>query len=88
MYNETTSFNKLIYWIVFIALMVIGIVKFVLAKSDKEKYSKCVTGISMTLSILAVLFLALTREAYAIVMAFLLLVAKGMLIFKCVKMNL
>ena len=82
MYNETTSFNKWIYWIAFIALMVIGIVKLVLVKSGNEKYGKSVTGISMILSVLAVLFLALTREAYAIAMVFLLLVVKGMLLWR------
>lgn len=84
-YSQTSAFNRLVYWTVFIALMVMGIVKIVLSKSGNEKYGKIVTGICMTLSVLAVLFLALSREVYAIAVAFLLLVVKGMLIFKCVK---
>ena len=84
-YSQTSALNRLIYWTVFIALTVMGIVKIVLSKSGNEKYGKIVTGSSMILSILAVLFLALSREAYAIAVAFLLLVVKGMLIFKCVK---
>lgn len=36
----------------------------------------------MGLSILAVLFLAMTREAYAVTMAFLLFVTKGILLWK------
>ena len=43
------------------------------------------TILSMTLSILAVLFLALAREAYAIAVAFLLLVIKGILLLKYMK---
>ena len=84
-YSQTSALNRLIYWTVFIALMVMGIVKIVLSKSGNEKYGKIVTGFSMILSILAVLFLALSREAYAMAVAFLLLVVKGMLVFKCEK---
>lgn len=84
-YSQTSALNRLIYWTVFIALTVMGIVKIVLSKSGNEKYDKIVTGISMTLSVLAVLLLALSREAYAIAVAFLLLVVKGMLIFKYMK---
>lgn len=36
---------------------------------------------------LLVLFLAMTRQVYAIVVAFLLLIIKGMLLFKYVKVN-
>ena len=81
-YSETSVLNRLIYWTVFIALTVMGIVKIVLAKSGNERHGKIVTGSSMTLSVLAVLFLALSREAYAIVVAFLLLVVKGMLLWR------
>lgn len=81
-YSETSVLNRLIYWTVFIALTVMGIVKIVLVKSGNERHGKIVTGSSMTLSVLAVLFLALSREAYAIVVAFLLLVVKGMLLWR------
>lgn len=84
-YSQISVFNRLVYWAVFIALMVMGIVKIVLSKYGNEKYGKIVTGSSMIFSVLAVLLLALSREAYAIAVAFLLLVVKGMLIFKCVK---
>ena len=43
------------------------------------------TDISMGLNIAIVLFLAMTREAYAITVAFLLLVIKGRLLLKYVK---
>ena len=85
-YSQISAFNRLVYWTAFIVLMVMGIVKIILSKTGNEKCGKILTGISMTLSVLAVLFLALSREAYAIAVAFLLLVVKGMLIFKCVNM--
>ena len=43
---------------------------------------KKMTDISMLLNILIVLSLAMTREAYAITVAFLLLIIKGMLILQ------
>ena len=81
-YTETTSFNKLIYWIMFLSLIVVGAVKIVLTQCKIEKGQNIVTGCSMVLSILTVLFLAMTREAYAITLVFMLLIIKGMLLFK------
>ena len=37
------------------------------------------------INVLTVLLLAMARETYAITVAFLLLVIKGMLVFKCVE---
>lgn len=81
-YTETTSFNKLIYWIMFLSLIVVGAVKIVLTQCKIEKGQNIVTGCSMILSILTVLFLAMAREAYAITLVFILLIIKGMLLFK------
>ena len=84
-YTETTSFNRLMYWMMFIALIAVGIVKILLAQFKIEKGHKIMTGSSMGLSILTVLFLAMTREAYAITVAFLLLIIKGILLLKYIK---
>ena len=81
-YTETTSFNKLIYWIMFLSLIVVGAVKIVLTQCKIEKGQNIVTGCSMILSILTVLFLAMAKEAYAITLVFILLIIKGMLLFK------
>ena len=86
-YTETTSFNRLIYWILFIALIAVGIVKILLTQFKIEKGRNMITGSSMGLSILTVLFLAMTREAYAITVAFLLLIIKGILLLKDLKMT-
>ena len=50
-----------------------------------EKGQKLLTVISMGLSILTVLFLAMTRDVYAITVAFLLLIIKGILLLKHIK---
>ena len=50
-----------------------------------EKDKKAVTFISVGLSIIAVLFLAMAKEPYAITVTFLLLLIKGILLYKQAK---
>ena len=84
-YTETTSFNRVIYWVLFVSLIMVGVVKILLTKLGIKKSHKMVTGISMLLNILMVLFLAMAREAYAIMLAFMLLLIKGGLLLKYIK---
>ena len=84
-YAETTSFNRVIYWGLFVSLIMVGVVKILLTKLGIKKSHKMVTGISMLLNILMVLFLAMAREAYAIMLAFMLLLIKGGLLLKYIK---
>jgi hypothetical protein len=63
----------------------VGVVKILLTKLGIKKKHKMVTGISMLLNILMVLFLAMAREAYAIMLAFMLLLIKGVLLLKYIK---
>ena len=84
-YTETTAFNRSVYWCFFLLLIITGITKILFTKSENRKTNQMLTILSMTLSILAVLFLALAREAYAVAVAFLLLVIKGILLLKYMK---
>lgn len=84
-YTETTSFNRMLYWIMFLALVLVGAVKIIITQFELNKGQKIVTAFSIVLSILAVLFLAMTREAYAVTIAFFLFVVKGILLFKHIK---
>ena len=84
-YTETTAFNRSVYWCFFLALICTGILKTLLTKQENRKRSQILTMVSMLLSILLVLFLALAREAYAIAVTFLLLVIKGILLLKYMK---
>ena len=84
-YVETTVFHRLIYWILYSFLMIVGIWKILLVKLKSTKQHKMLTGFSMMISIFLVLFLALSREPYAGTVAFMFLVIKGMLVFRCVK---
>ena len=84
-YTQIAFLNRLLYWVMFISLVVVGIIKLLLTKFKIERCSNLVTGASMILSILTVLFMAMTREAYAVVVVFILLVMKGLLLLKCTK---
>ena len=86
-YTQTTSVNRLLYWIIFISLVVAGVIKLLLTKLGMERYNRIMTGVSMVISVLVVILLAMTRESYAVVVAFLLLVIKGYLLFKYVKIG-
>jgi transcriptional regulator with XRE-family HTH domain len=81
-YVETSEFNKVVYWCGFLTLLVLGILKIVLLKTNLEKLNKSVTVVSVVLNVLIVLFLALTREVYALILVFVFLVVKALLILK------
>ena len=81
-YTEVTPLNKIFHWILFLFLIACGITMAFFTKYKAPQNPKIITDISMGLHILTILFLALTRESYAIVVAFLLLMAKIMLLLK------
>ena len=84
-YGEIAPVNRMFYWGPFFSLAGVGLIRILLTKYGDEKNRKKITGISMGLSILIVLFLAMTREAYAVTVVFLLLLIKGALLLKCAK---
>ena len=84
-YTQTTSLIRSLYWIMFVFLVVVGIIELILTKLGMQKYNKITTRVSMVISTLSVLLLAITRESYAVTVVFLLLVMKGILLFKCAK---
>ena len=81
-YVEITAFNRAIYWAMFITLILVGVLRMLLTTFRAGRNYKIVTGVSMGLSILQVLILAMSREAYAIIVTFLLLVIKGIVLLK------
>ena len=86
-YTEVSFMHRCVYWGMFVSLIVLGLVKLFLIKYKSEKNCKIITDLSMGLHILLVVILAITRESYAIIMAFLLLVTKGILLLKCAKIG-
>ena len=84
-YTQTTLLNRSLYWIMFVTLVVFGIIKLILTKLGMQRYNKIATRVSMSISTLLVLLLAITRESYAVAVVFLLLLMKGILLLKCAK---
>ena len=84
-YKITTVLNRLVFWILFIALIVIGLIKIVLTRLKVLKGNRIITWCSVVMSIFTILFLAMAGEPYAITAAFLLFIIKGVLIFKYLK---
>jgi transcriptional regulator with XRE-family HTH domain len=82
---EYTGFSSVlaaVYWAVFVLLIIIGALKVVMNHMKAEKGRNTVTNASVVIGILTVLLLALTRQVYAVVIAFLLLTVKGLLLIK------
>ena len=84
-YVGNNTFIIKIYWTLFVSLTIIGIVKILMIYFKFENGKKAVTSISVGLSIIAVLCLAMAREPYAITVMFLLLLMKGGLLYKQAK---
>ena len=81
-YSETTVFNRNVYWGIFTALMILGVIKIVMSQLKAVKGKKVLQIGSMVINIVAVMFLALTRETYATVLIFWLFLMKGILAAK------
>ena len=63
-----------------LALIIVGIVKIILTKLKINKISKIWTVLSILLGIVLVFLLAISREVYAVTVAFLLLIIKSILL--------
>ena len=87
-YYETTSINLVIYWVMFVSLFVVGLVKLIETKLHNEKANKFLQFLSIVINVFMVIFLSLTREAYAVVIAFLLLLVKGGILLKYSKQKI
>ena len=86
-YTQTAPWHRWLCWALYAALIVIGGIKVVLNQRKIEKGQRTLTEASLVLSILAVLFLAMTRQTYAVATVFLLLLIKGALVLKSTKMD-
>ena len=84
-YVGNNTFIIKIYWALFASLTIIGIVKILMVYFKYEQAKKGVTFFLVGFSIIAVLFLTMAREPYAITVTFLLLLIKGILLYKQAK---
>lgn len=81
-YVKAAAFPGILFGCMFAGLILAGAVKIWLTYGKRETVHPLVTNISMGISILLILLLALTRKAYATSLAFLLLVIKGLLLYR------
>ena len=84
-YTQITELNRWLYWTLFLALIMTGGIRLCCIRLKTERYHNFMTGLSLGLSIITVLLLATTKEAYALILVFLLLVMKTALLLKYVK---
>lgn len=81
-YTQVSAMNRMIYWILFVLLTVIGVAKIFLTGLRVERGRKVTMTASMIVGIIAVLILAMAREVYGVIILFLMLIAKWILIYK------
>ena len=81
-YARTAAFSGWIFAFLFAGLILTGAVKIGSVCGKTETAQPLLTGISLCISIAAVLLLAVTRNAYATPLTFLMLVIKGTLLLK------
>lgn len=79
-YTQTTAFNKTLYWVFFALMFACGIAKILFLRIKAEKISRIITGFSIVIGVLTVILLGLTRQGYAVIVAFFLLLCKGAVI--------
>lgn len=84
-YTPISQLKLIAYWVMFALFLVIGITKLMLRKVKTEKANTALTGSSLALNIIAVLFFALAREVYAVVVIFMMLIIKGIILLKYIK---
>lgn len=84
-FTQTSPMNKTVYWFMFAGLLISGIVNLILVKTGAENGNKLLIKASLAVNIFAVVFLALTRQAYAVVLVFILLLVKGVILLKRIR---
>ena len=81
-YTGAAALNQMVYWGMFLLCILIGFVEIVITHLKAAKTYKIILTVSMLISILTVIFLALARESYATALAFLFFLLKGFLYIK------
>lgn len=84
-YSQVSPLILLFHWVLFGLLFAAGCVTIMMSLMKNEKGRRTLTAASVGIGIVTVFFLALTREAYATVMAFALLLIKGVILLRSSK---
>lgn len=81
-FTATTAINLAVYWIVFNAMIGLGIAKLIFTHFDQALWCDIITKSSIVLSVVVVCIFAAVREPYATSLLFLLFVMKIFLLMK------
>ncbi len=81
-YMNTAPTMGMIYSALIILLILCGVIKLILLQTKREKSQRFLTVFSMCASIFGVIFFALSRQVYSVVLVFLFMIAKGLLLLK------
>ena len=80
-YEDITLIYRNIYWFLYSVLIGLGILHLIISYFNKEKYFNILANSSMLVSILTILILALTKETYALMLIFILLMIKAFILY-------
>ena len=78
--NDLLNYIKISYLVSYIILFIIGIIEIILSLLGKEKIQKYLNIISISIHLLVILFLIMTKEPYACSLIFILFVFKSFLL--------
>ena len=84
-YSETAALNRAVYWALFLGLVLAGSLRLLFLRRQEGEIPGWLAGSSLVLGCAAVMFPAMAGETYAVVLAFLLLMIKGGLLFRKIK---
>lgn len=79
--DDLLNYIKISYLVSYIILFIIGIIEIILSLLGKEKIQKYLNIISISIHLLVILFLIMTKEPYACSLIFMLFVFKSFLLF-------
>lgn len=81
-YTGGSYMSKSVYWAMFISLAILGILRIVVTRTGRDRIAKWLSLASFSVSVSAVLYLALTRVVYGVAVCFILLIIKSILLFR------
>ena len=84
-YTELADWHRALYWVLFLALASIGMITVLQVLLKTEAAHGILATISLLLTIAAVFLLVFSREPYGAAVAVLLLLVKGVLLFRAAK---
>ena len=81
-YTQISTFNRSIYWLLFIALILCGIFNLVMMYLKNKKYNSLIHQISFITNIIVLICLVLAKEVYSSLLIILLILIKGAALLK------